>query len=204
MCLFGTVYLHRCPFTAIQLLWVNLIMDIFIAMALATESPPRKPPKCSVISPGKSLINEEMKLHIVGTAVYQLTCLVAILLLGPELFGVEQGWKQSQWSEEGGRHSTIFFNSFVFLQVFSQVSCRKLKVNELNVFQGFCSNRLSVLTIASTIIFQVIMVQFGGALMRCSSLNLTEHLCCVGLGLGSLVFLFLLKLLSTKVCDWKA
>ena len=99
-----------------------------------------------------------------------------------------------------GHHSTIFFNSFVFLQVFSQLNFRKVKVSELNVFQGFCSNRPFLLTILVTVLIQVVMVQFGGALLRCSSLGLLEQLYCVGIGLGSLVFCFCLKWVSGKMC----
>ena len=200
MCLFGAVYLHRCPLTAIQLLWVNFIMAIFAALAMAAETPDIKLPKCTPYSSEKPLINADMKLHIAGTAFYQIVWLLVILLLGPELFGVEQGWTQNQWSDAGGHHSTIFFNSFVFLQVFSQLNFRKVKVSELNVFQGFCGNRPFLLTILVTVLIQVVMVQFGGALLRCSSLGLLEQLYCVGIGLGSLVFCFCLKWVSGKMC----
>ena len=102
MCLFGAVYLHRCPLTASKLLWVNCIMALFAALAMAAETPDIKLPKCTPYSSEKPLINADMKLHIAGAVFYQIVWLLVILLLGPELFGVEQGWTQNQWSDAGG------------------------------------------------------------------------------------------------------
>jgi Ca2+ transporting ATPase len=48
-------------------------------------------------------------------------------------------------------HYTIFFHTFVFLQVFNEINCRKLKRTEINVFEGFFNNPLFIFVIGFTI-----------------------------------------------------
>jgi hypothetical protein len=46
------------------------------------------------------------------------------------------------WTPENGVHYTLFFNIFVFMQVFNEINARKLKKEELNVFEGILDNPL--------------------------------------------------------------
>jgi magnesium-transporting ATPase (P-type) len=200
MCLFGAIYLHRSPLTAVQLLWVNVIMNAFAALALATEPPSKKLLKRKPYGKKESMINAEMKRQIVGAAIYQVSWLMVLLFLGPDLFGVEAGWESRVWSEESGRHFTIFFNAFVFMQVFNEINCRKIRDAELNVFKDFCSNKLFPLIFISTVCVQLLIVYFGGALLGCSPLSLFEQICCIGIGIGSVLFCFLTKLITAKMC----
>ena len=204
MCLFGAIYLHRSPLTAVQLLWVNVIMNAFAVLALVTEPPSKKLLKRKPYGKKESMINAEMKRQIIGAAIYQVSWLMVLLFLGPDLFGVEPGWASRTWTEESGRHFTIFFNAFVFMQVFNEINCRKLKASEFNVFKGFCNNSLFLLISITTIIAQILIVHFGGALLRCSRLTVIEHLYCVGIGMGSLIWILLLKWFPAKICtSWK-
>lgn len=162
MSFLGAVVLEKSPLTAVQMLWVNLIMDTFAALALATEPPSdelllRKPYRKN-----ESLIDEDMKKTIIGAAFYQLIWLVLILFLGPCIFGIKPSWSEKSYSQEGFQHFTIFFNTFVFMQVFNEVNCRKLKSTELNVFKGFFNNPLFLVILVGTIIVQVLIVEFGG------------------------------------------
>lgn len=95
------------PLKAIQLLWVNLLMDTFAALALATEEPSdtlldRKP-----VRNEDALINPCMWLHIVGQAIFQLAILLALLYSGAETFDVPFARRS---------HFTVIFNCFVWLQ----------------------------------------------------------------------------------------
>jgi len=162
MSFLGAVVLEKSPLTAVQMLWVNLIMDTFAALALATEPPSdelllRKPYKKT-----ESLIDEDMKKTIIGAAIYQLLWLVVFLFLGPCIFGVKASWPEKEYSQEGFIHFTIFFNTFVFMQVFNEVNCRKLKSTELNVFKGFFNNPLFLIILVGTIVVQILIVEFGG------------------------------------------
>jgi Ca2+ transporting ATPase len=197
MSVLGAVVLEEPPLTAVQMLWVNLIMDTFAALALATEPPSPEILKRKPYAKSKGLVTTAMMRNIMGQFLYQMLWLSAILFYGHELFGVESGWGQEEWSEETGVHFTIFFNAFVFMQVFNEVLCRKLKTNEYNVFSGFFNNPLFLFIMVLTIAVQVLIVQFGGVWMKCAPLSLTQHTCCVLIGAGGLVFGVLLKLIPS-------
>lgn len=205
LCFVGAVFLHQAPLTAVQMLWVNLIMDTFAALALATEPPSNKLLKRRPYGRKDSMINEEMKRHILTSALYQVTWLLVILFLAPTVLNMEPGWSnKGLWTQESGRHFTFFFNAFVAMQVFNEINCRKLKASEWNVFKGFFNNGLFLFILVLTVAVQVLIVQYGGAIMSCSQLTLEEHLYCLGIGAGSLVYCLLVKVLPAKVCTcWK-
>jgi P-type Ca2+ transporter type 2C len=99
--------------TPVQLLWVNLIMDTFAALALATDPPDpivldRKPePKSS------SLISLDMWKMIVGQSVYQLIIVLSLNFAGNRILRYETPFEQS-------RLKTVVFNSYVWMQFFNQ------------------------------------------------------------------------------------
>ena len=201
----GAVFLHHAPLTAVQMLWVNLIMDTFAALALATEPPSNKLLKRRPYGRKDSMISPEMKRHVLTSAFYQVSWLLVILFLGPAIFGVEPGWEnKGAWSERGGRHFTLFFNAFVFMQVFNEINSRKLRTSEWNVFKGFFNNGIFLAILIITVLVQVFIVHYGGALLNCSKLTVSQHLVCLGIGAGSLVWCLLVKVLPAKVCTgWK-
>jgi magnesium-transporting ATPase (P-type) len=79
---FGSLMLSDSPLTAVQMLWVNLIMDTLAALALATEPPDddilhRMPqPSC------KSIVTPLMWRNVNGQAVYQIIVLIVIIFVG--------------------------------------------------------------------------------------------------------------------------
>lgn len=109
---------HRDPpLTAVQLLWVNLIMDTFAALALATEPPlpdllDRKP-----YGRKESLITTNMWIQLLGQSFYQLVVLCVLYYAGPYL-GI--------WPVES--NNSVVFNSFVFCQIFNEFNARKVCV----------------------------------------------------------------------------
>jgi len=205
MSFIGAVFLHQAPLTAVQMLWVNLIMDTFAALALATEPPSDKLLKRRPYGRKDSMINAEMKRHVLTSALYQVTWLLVILFIAPTVLDMQPGWEQhGTWSQEGGRHFTFFFNVFVAMQVFNEINCRKLKATEFNVFKGFFNNGLFLFILVLTVAVQVLIVHYGGAIMNCSQLTLHEHLYCLAIGAGSLLFCLLVKVLPAKICTcWK-
>lgn len=79
----GAVVTKKSPLNAVQMLWVNLIMDTFAALALATEPPPadiltRKPYKKD-----NPIITPVMSRNVQGHAIYQMIALLIILFAGP-------------------------------------------------------------------------------------------------------------------------
>lgn len=65
----------------------------------------------------------------------------------------------------------MFFNIFVFLQLFNEINARKLKKDEINVFKGFFNNNMFLFVIFSTIIVQFLIVEYGGKAAHCAPLT---------------------------------
>lgn len=66
---------------------------------------------------------------------------------------------------------SFVFNSFVFMQVFNQFNARKLEEGEYNVFSGIFSNIPFIGIVLLTIVVQLMMVEFGGKMVKCWPLN---------------------------------
>uniref|UniRef100_A0A7N0TN73 Calcium-transporting ATPase n=1 Tax=Kalanchoe fedtschenkoi TaxID=63787 RepID=A0A7N0TN73_KALFE len=135
------------PLTAVQLLWVNLIMDTLGALALATERPTdelmHKPP----VGRTEPLITNTMWRNLLAQSLYQIAVLLILQFRGESIFGVTPAV-----------NDTLIFNTFVLCQVFNEFNSRKLE--KQNVFEGILKNRLFLGIIAATILLQVMMVEF--------------------------------------------
>lgn len=99
--------------TAVQLLWVNLIMDTFAALALATDAPTpeildRKPTPKSA-----SLISLNMWKMIIGQAIFQLVVTFVMYFSGEDILGYTT-------TEETAELKTMVFNTFVWMQIFNE------------------------------------------------------------------------------------
>jgi len=135
-----------------------------------------------------------MIVTLVSQAIYQITILMVLLFLAPAIFNIEYGWGNAEWTEENGKHFTIFFHVFVMMQVFNEINCRKLSLSEWNMFKGFFNNPIFVGIIVFTIAFQMILVEFGGQALKCSSLSLELHLVCIGLGAACLIVALMVRM----------
>lgn len=85
MCFFGTVILSDSPLNAVQLLWVNLVMDTLGALALATEPPNKDILKRPPYKKDNQIVTELMWRNIFGHAIWQVILLTCILLGGQGL-----------------------------------------------------------------------------------------------------------------------
>ena len=203
MTFLGGIILKDSPLNAIQMLWVNLIMDSFASLALATEDPTdslldRKP-----YSREASILTPMMKLNIISQAIFQITTLTIIIFYGDYIFGVpsDRNLEHFMWNNVNGYHFTIFFNIFVYMQVFNSINARKLQKDELNVFTGIMGNWLYILI--QSIIFggQIILVTFGGRAVRTHALSLKQHVDCLLISSMTLVWGFFVKLLPIDVTE---
>lgn len=98
------------PLTAVQLLWVNLIMDTLGAIALATEPPYDELMTRAPVGRFQSFISNVMWRNIFGQAIYQLTVLSVLQYKGKEILHLHG---------DGSTEilNTMIFNAFVFCQV---------------------------------------------------------------------------------------
>ena len=203
MTFLGGIILKDSPLNAIQMLWVNLIMDSFASLALATEDPndsllDRKP-----YSREASILTPMMKLNIISQSIFQITTLTVIIFYGDYIFGVpsDRNLEHFMWNNVNGYHFTIFFNIFVFMQVFNSINARKLQKDELNVFTGILGNWLYILIQSIIIVGQIILVTFGGRAVRTHPLSLQQHGYCLFISALTLVWGFFIKLLPIDVTE---
>ncbi|PKU64887.1 probable calcium-transporting ATPase 9, plasma membrane-type [Dendrobium catenatum] len=174
----------NAPLTAVQLLWVNMIMDTLGALALATEPPNDEMMKRPPTGRGESFITKAMWRNVIGQSVYQL------LVLGVLMFDGKQLLKLSG-SDADIVLDTFIFNTFVFCQLFNEINSREME--KINVFRGIFSSWVFSAVLISTVVFQVIIVEFLGAFASTVPLNWQLWLLSVIIGSVSLIIAVLLK-----------
>lgn len=118
------------PLTAVQLLFVNLIMDTFAALALASEPPSEDLLEQSPHGASSALIDNNMWKCIFIQALFQLTVCFA-LIYGHELvFGSIAA--DNPWSRKANPQDyTLIFNVFVMMQLFNEINCRKVSDTDI-------------------------------------------------------------------------
>ncbi|XP_067447725.1 plasma membrane calcium-transporting ATPase 1-like isoform X1 [Thunnus thynnus] len=182
----GACIIQDSPLKAVQMLWVNLIMDSFASLALATEPPTEALLLRNPYGRDKPLISRTMMKNILGHAVYQLTLIFTLLFMGEKIFDIRSG-RNAPLHAPPSQHYTIVFNTFVLMQLFNELNARMIH-GERNIFKGILNNPIFCSILVGTFLVQFVIVQFGGKPFSCVSLNVEQWLWCVFLGLGSLVW----------------
>ncbi|KAE8145805.1 hypothetical protein BDV25DRAFT_133460 [Aspergillus avenaceus] len=172
--------------TAVQLLWVNLIMDTFAALALATDPPNptvlrRRPDPKSA-----PLINLTMWKMIIGQSIYQM---VVTLVLN--FAGARFGYHDTVLS-------TVVFNSFVWMQIFNQWNCRRLD-NGFNIFEGMLRNKWFLGIQLIIMGGQVLIVFVGGHAFSVTRLNGPQWAVSLIIGLVSLPIAIVIRLIPDEL-----
>jgi len=186
------------PLGAVQMLWVNLIMDSLASLALATEPAPPELLKRPPYGKRRPMVSRVMMFNILGQATFQLAVIFAILfdpswLPGnvvkfPPPGGVTNGTTASV-------HWTIVFNTFVLMQLANEFNSRKLQTverlktewREWVVFFGLTGNPLFILILVVTFGVQIIIVQLSGPVFVVEPLTWAQWGFCLGWGLVSWV-----------------
>lgn len=122
------------PLTAVQLLWVNMIMDTLGALALATEPPNDELMKRTPVGRKGNFISNVMWRNISGQAVYQFAVIWLLQSSGKSFFGLHD--------DSDLILNTLIFNSFVFCQV---TSFTKLTLQSI-VIAFFVTNKLDIIS----------------------------------------------------------
>lgn len=196
MAFLGAVLIKESPLTPVQMLWVNLIMDTLAALALATEPPSEELLMRMPYSRSEEIITPLMWRNIILHAIFQMVVL-SIVLFMPQLFGVQSslGLEMDEWNPESGLHLSIFFDVFVFLQVFNFFNARKLKKNEINICTDIGDNYLFILIVIGIFVCQLFIVEFGGKALKLVPLTMQQHLVCILIGALSIVWGIIIKTL---------
>ena len=151
------------PLTVSQMLWVNLIMDTFAALALASE-----PSEASVLKnkPRRRdafIITRPMAINIFSVGLIFLGILLAMLVFLQGGGGIDT------------HELTLFFTTFVFLQVWNLFNARVAGTN-FTAFRHLTQNKSFVFIVLLIVVLQFVIVTFGGNFFRTVALNGKEWL----------------------------
>ena len=156
----------KMPLTVIQMLWVNLIMDTFAALALATEPPHwrvmKRPPRKSA----DFIVSSDMVWNIFGVGSIFLIFLIWLLM-----YIQENGVSDKELS--------VFFTVFIMLQFWNLFNARCLGLNQ-SAFKNITANKGFMVITPTIFIVQILIVQFGGEVFRTVPLTLLDWLLIVG------------------------
>ena len=189
--------------SAVQLLWINIIMDTFAALALATDpasyaSLERKPDKKTA-----PLFTVDMYKQIFGQSAYQTTITLIFHFLGNQILGFHHESDSTLQDKHDSEVQTLVFNIFVFAQIFNSINCRRLD-NKLNIFQDVLKNYyfMAITLIGSSIIssiffssmlilfpevgVQILIVFVGGAAFQVTRISGREWGISLALGFVSI------------------
>ncbi|BBN05447.1 P-type Ca2+ transporter type 2C [Marchantia polymorpha subsp. ruderalis] len=182
------------PLTAVQLLWVNLIMDTLGALALATEPPTDDLMEKTPVGRKEPLITNIMWRNLFGQAFYQITVLLVLDFAGEGILNLNYTGVSRSNDEETKNdevRKTIIFNAFVFCQIFNEVNARRPE--KKNVFEGLHKNFLFIGIIIIEIIFQFVIVQYLTRFASTTALTAREWGICIAIGSVSWPLGFLVK-----------
>jgi P-type Ca2+ transporter type 2C len=163
------------PLTVTQMLWVNLIMDTFAALALATEPPHEsvmnRPPR----DPHSFIISPVMRKNILMTGLMFLVFLVGFLLY------LQQDNVITDYE------LSVFFAVFVFLQFWNLFNARCLGLKQ-SAYDGLFANKGFVAIASIIFLGQILIIQFGGTIFRTVPLSFTHWIIII---LGTSVVLWI-------------
>ncbi|PIA12703.1 calcium ATPase, partial [Coemansia reversa NRRL 1564] len=188
---------EKSVFTAIQLLWINLIMDTFAALALATD-----PPTTSLLDryPEKEnspLITFTMWKHIIGQSILQVVVCFLTLYAADDIFHLHT----VENANDMVVLRTLVFNTFAWMQIFNEFNCRVL-LNEINCFKGLQNNMFFIGIILISVVGQVIIIQWGGVAFQTVALGGKYWGFSIVGGLLSLPVGLVLRLIPDQLIWW--
>lgn len=162
----GSLIGTELPLTVTQILWVNLIMDTFAAMALASLPPSREVMKEKPRSQDDFIITRPMMWGIIFEGIVFFLVLFAMLihcLYDDVEIGVQ-------------RHElTLFFTTFVMIQVWNLFNAKTLGSNH-SAFRYLYRNQGLLIVLVMIIIGQWLIVEYGGEMFRTDGMNWREWL----------------------------
>ncbi|KAH1918944.1 hypothetical protein KXW12_004756 [Aspergillus fumigatus] len=174
--------------SAVQLLWVNLIMDTFAALALATDPPTEQILHRKPVPKSASLFTVTMWKMIIGQAIYQLAITFMLYFAGDKLLGSRLGTDKRQLKLD-----TIVFNTFVWMQIFNEFNNRRLD-NKLNIFEGMFRNYWFLGINCIMVGGQVMIIYVGGAAFNVTRLDAVQWGICIVCAIACLPWAVILRL----------
>ncbi|KAL3525601.1 hypothetical protein ACH5RR_013973 [Cinchona calisaya] len=153
------------PLTAVQLLWVNMIMDTLGALALATEPPNDELMKRPPVGRTGNFITNVMWRNILGQSLYQFLLIWFLQAFGKIIFFI-------RGPDADLVLNTFIFNTFVFCQLFNEVNSREME--KIDVLEGILDNQVFVTVLSATVLFQIIIIEYLGTFANTTPLSVVQ------------------------------
>jgi Ca2+-transporting ATPase len=169
--LFGAFIGTELPLTITQILWINLIMDTFAAMALASLPPSREVLRKKPRRKDAFIINRGMKWGIAFIGIM----FFLLLGVGCWLMEVHPIFIAIQYSLSPDETQTVFFTVFVLLQWWNLFNARSLGSNH-SAFHNLKGSLVFLFVLVSVLFGQWLIVTYGGKMFRTVPLSLTQWL----------------------------
>jgi Ca2+-transporting ATPase len=180
---------------AVQLLWVNLIMDTFAALALATDAPTEKILDRKPVPKSASLFTLTMWKMIFGQAVYQLAVTFMLYFAGDKLLNAHLDSNDAALRSK--QLSTVVFNTFVWMQILNEFNNRRLD-NNFNIFEGMFKNYWFMGINLIMIGGQVMIVFVGGQAFGVTPISGILWAVCLICALGCLPWAVVLRIIPDR------
>lgn len=185
------------PLKAVQMLWVNLVMDTLASLALATEPPTEDLLKRQPYGRDKPMISTTMWKNIIGMTIYKSAVVFALVFGIENWMDVDSVIKYDSLTKlkEPSIHFTIIFNAFVMMTLFNEIYSRKI-MNEKNCFEGIKNNHAFIIIWVICFAGQILIVCFGDIVVNVKLIDLDHWMWCLFLGFGLLLWGQLLLLIE--------
>jgi len=172
---------YKMPFTTIQLLWVNIIMDGPPALTLGLEPPRDHLLEKQPIKRNASIVTKDMLIKIVSNGLFIVTAL--LLLMKTQVLGGTDA-----------QQSTIVFTAFVLFQLWNAFNSREFGVE--SIFPNIYRNKVMVGVVFLTFLIQIIVTQYGGSVFKTVPLELGLWIKIIGFTFSVVIFGELIKLIT--------
>jgi Ca2+-transporting ATPase len=179
-------------------------MDTFAAIALSTE-----PPLATVLQgppfKSNSILSGTVWRQILGVSVWNIFVMLFIILFGRLIAGLDYQFSVPTEitnpadplyadAQAKRKHFTYIFNTFIFLQLFNEINCRKVGRKDFNVFERFLHNNYFLLVLFGTFAAQIMMCKWFPGITGTEQMTKGEWGACIAAGSTNLLIAAILKL----------
>ena len=217
----GAFFLAESPFNPVQLLWINLIMDTFAAIGLSTEPPVDSVTSGQPFKGNAAILSASVWRQIIGMSLW-ISVVMLVLFIRMTATSGYMNNVDINWADDSSGHEkdqleaakiklaglTKIFHTFVFLQLFNQINCRKVGRQDFNVFEEFFHNKYFIGVLAGTAGFQVLLGTypwlFGFPHIKENEMDISKWGDCILVGSTTLVASVVLKLLPMSLVNMVA
>lgn len=186
--LLGPIFGFHEPFTIIQILWINLVMDTFAALMFGGEPPLSRYMEEKPVHRKDSILTVYMK-SAIGTAALFAT--LGCLFILTNAFGSHKLLELHNHQEVG----TFMFSFFIYTILFNSLNTRS---TGFNLFEHIKDNPKFIYVLATIMVVQTLIIQFGGVVFSTVPMDLKHYMLALGMAFLVIPFDFIRKALTKK------